>query len=60
MDQPATTTGPQLRQRVLAALNDVYSPLAPHDELRPLLEGLHQEPVSAAALDDLMGGAACL
>lgn len=54
MDQPAPTTGPQLRQRVLAALNDIYSPLAPYDELRPLLEGLHGEPVSPAALDDLM------
>jgi hypothetical protein len=54
MDQPATTTGLQLRRRVLAALEDVYSPLAGHDELRPLLEGLHRQPVSPAALDDLM------
>jgi hypothetical protein len=54
MDQPATTTGPQLRQRVLAALNDIYTPLASHEELRPLLEGLHGEPVSPAALDDLL------
>jgi hypothetical protein len=54
MDQPATTTGLQLRQRVLAALNAIYTPLAPYDELRPLLEGLHGEPVSPAALDDLM------
>jgi hypothetical protein len=54
MDQPATTTGLQLRRRVLAALEDIYSPLAAHDELRPLLEELHQQPVSTAALDDLM------
>jgi hypothetical protein len=54
MDQPAVTTGPQLRQRVLAALDDIYSPLASHEELQPLLEGLHGEPVPPAALDDLM------
>ena len=54
MDHPATTTDPQLRRRVLAALKDVYAPLAAHDELRPLLEELHQQPVPPAALDDLM------
>jgi hypothetical protein len=54
MDQPGTTTDPQLRKRVLAALDHVYSPLAPHDELRSLLEGLHQQSVPPAALDNLM------
>jgi hypothetical protein len=54
MDPPATTTDPQLRLRVLAALEDVYSPLAANDELRPMLEGLHQQPVPPAALDELM------
>jgi hypothetical protein len=55
MQQHATTTAPPLRERVLAALEDVSAPLAPQDELRPLLEGLHQQPVSPAALDDLLG-----
>jgi hypothetical protein len=43
----------QLRERVLAALDALYCPVAPHEELRPFLEGVHGQPVAPADLDRL-------
>jgi hypothetical protein len=44
--EPGTPDQRRLRERVLAALDELYCPVAPHDELGPFLEGAHGEPVA--------------
>jgi hypothetical protein len=51
---PGTSDQRRLREQVLAALDHLYCPVAPHDELAPFLEGVHGQPVAPADLDRLL------